>query len=159
MENTETKPKTGIRQIVNIAIVLIVLIGIVSAVLYTQKDKMQSYPALKMTVTTALNESTELPIVTNVTMEQTTIPFYYRRADTPPKFPEITVETKIGAMMSPPVGYRAGTYRPEEGRYELTVTFRDGMEPKPGDLLIMAIRLSDFKGAIVKKTTAFYEWK
>jgi len=156
----EMQPKTSVlRQILKIIVVLVVLIGIGATVLYTQKDVLRDSPALKLTIITELNDSTELPMVTNLTMEQTTVPFYYKKGDYTPKFPEITVETKIGSLMSPPAGYRAGAFRPVEGEYNVTITFRNGSEPKTGDLLIMAVRLSDFRGAVIKKTTAFYEWK
>jgi len=144
-----------VKMIVWLAVILVA--GVL--VLSTQSDMLKDSPALKLTVITELNESSDLPSVTNVTFEQTTVPFYYKKADTPPKFPDINIETKIGAVKNPPVAYRAGEFRPVEGTYYLTVVFMNGSEPKTGDLLIMAIRLSDFKGAVIKKTTAFYEWK
>lgn len=160
METTETQPQKG-RQIVKIVAVLALVILFAGAIGYFVYGNIntESRPSLKMTITTELNETTELPIITNVTFEQSTVPFYYVKADTPPKFPDITVETKIGAVKNPPAGYRVGAFRPVEGTYNLTVTFMNGSEPKTGDLLILAIRLSDFRGVIIKKTTAFYDWK
>lgn len=151
--------RKGVKRIAKAIVWLAVIVVAGALVLSTQGEKLKDSPAVKLTVTTELNESSDLPSVTNVTIEQTTVPFFYRKADTPPKFPEINIETKIGALKNPPVGYRAGAFRPVEGTYNLTIVFREGSEPKTGDLLIMAIRLSDFRGAIIKKTTAFYEWK
>jgi len=159
MENAQNEPKTIKYRIAKTLTVLLVLSLIIGVLAYSQRETLRSYPALKVSVSTAINESTGFPTVTNATIEQTEVPFYYRRADSIPKFPEITIEAKANAMMSEPIAYRSGVFRPEEGNYTLMVTFYDGKEPKVNDTIILAIRLSDFRGSVVKKTTAFHLWK
>lgn len=155
----EIQINDAVKRIARIIALVIVIVGACAVVVYSQCDKLQPSPALKLTITTNLNNTNDLPEVVNVTFEQATVPFFYRKADTPPKFPDVSVETKLGTLMSAPAGYRVGIFRPVEGTYELTIVFREGMEPKPNDLLIMAVRLTDFRGAVIKKTTVFYEWK
>ena len=116
-------------------------------------------PALKMTVTTGYNENNSI-IVTNVTFEQMTLPFFYKKEDVPAKFPEINVFGRIDNMSSAPSSFWAAAYRSnDEGIYTLIMIFKDGSEPKNGSLLILPIKLTNFRGSQIYKTTSFYEWK
>ena len=116
-------------------------------------------PALRMTVTTGYDENNTV-VVTNMTFEQTTVPFYYKRVDNSAKFPEINVYARYNTMSSEPMSYWASTFRPnDEGNYTLLMTFRDGKEPKPEDFLLLPIKITDSFGNQESKKTAFYEWK
>ncbi len=115
-------------------------------------------PALKLTISTGVNESDGFPIVTNLTFEQTRV--IYKGADAKVEFPDINVIARNGSLDSVPVSYWAAQQRLKENeKYTLTLTFRDTFTPKTGDLLILTIRFTDFGGHILEKNTAFYEWK
>jgi hypothetical protein len=115
-------------------------------------------PALILKVSTnSTGQGT--PMVNNVTFEQSSIPFFYKRADTVPEFPEIDANARLNNLGSVPASFWASTHRPTEGEYQLRLFFRDGYEPKQGDVLIIPIRLISHTGAVQYKTTAFYEWE
>ena len=82
----------------------------------------------------------------------------YKGADTPPDFPEIEVNARINKLDSTPATFWASVPYNGENTYALTLLFKDGSEPKKGDLLIMPIRIINNNGAIDYKTTAFYMW-
>ena len=114
--------------------IILLLIMVASAVIIVNNTGITiSKPALKMTVTTGIDNNTIK--VTNMTFEQTTVPFYYKRVDSPAKFPEINVYARYNEMTSEPASYWASVTRPrDEGTYSLTMIFRDGKEPNVGDV-------------------------
>ena len=114
-------------------------------------------PALILRVSTNLTDK-GTPMVNNVTFEESLIPFFYKRADSIPEFPEVDANVRINSMASAPASFWASAHRPEEGVFELKIFFRDGQEPKLGDVLIIPIRLVSHTGTIQYKTTAFYCW-
>ena len=115
-------------------------------------------PALKLTISTGVNESDGSPIVTNLTFEQTQV--IYKGADAKVEFPEISVMVRNQSIDSAPVTYWAAQPWVEGNeKYTLTLTFRESFTPKTNDLLILTIRFTDFEGHIIGKNTAFYEWK
>ena len=114
-------------------------------------------PSLILTVSTNLTDK-GTPMVNNVTFEESTIPFFYKRADSIPNFPEVDANVRINNLASAPASFWASAHRPEEGIFQLRIFFKDGTEPKKGDVLIIPIRLVSRTGAIQYKTTAFYCW-
>ncbi len=114
-------------------------------------------PALILKVSTNLTDK-GVPMVNNVTFEQSSIPFFYKRADSIPEFPEVDANARINTLAAAPASFWASAHRPSEGVYSLRLFFRDGKEPKQGDVLIIPIRLVSRTGAIQYKTTAFYCW-
>ncbi|KCZ70804.1 hypothetical protein ANME2D_02829 [Candidatus Methanoperedens nitroreducens] len=115
-------------------------------------------PTLILTISTNLTED-DTPLVNNVTFEQSGVPFFYKRVDSIPKFPEIDVNARINKLDSAPASYWASTTYTGEGTYTLTLFFKDGNEPKEGDILILPIRITGPTGVIVYKTTAFWLWE
>ena len=97
--------------------------------------------------------------INNVTFEQSSVPVFYKRADTIPAFPEIEVNARLNALDSAPASFWASTPYKDEGLYEVKLYFRDGKEPKKGDILILPIRIIGSTAVIMYKTTAFYEWE
>ncbi len=115
-------------------------------------------PALKLTISTGINESDGSPIVTNVTFEQTRV--IYKGADAEVNYPDISVIARNESILAAPVSYWAAQpWVEDENNYTLTLTFRDSFTPKTGDLLILTIRFTGIRGYILGKNTAFYEWK
>ena len=116
-------------------------------------------PALILKVSTNLSEKGAIQ-VNNVTFEQSRVVFFYKRADSIPSFPEIEVNARLNMLDTAPASYWASTpYTDEEGLYELKIYFRDGKEPKQGDILILPIRIIGSTAVIMYKTTAFYQWE
>ena len=116
-------------------------------------------PTLILKVSTNLSEKGAIQ-VNNVTFEQSSIVFFYKRADSIPSFPEIEVNARLNMLDAAPASYWASTpYTDEEGLYELKIYFRDGKEPKQGDILILPIRIIGSSAVVMYKTTAFYEWQ
>ena len=115
-------------------------------------------PALVLKVSTNLSEKGAV-MVNNVTFEQSSVVFFYKRADSIPSFPEIEVNARRNALDSAPASFWASTPFKDEGIYELRLLFRDGNEPKKGDILILPIRIIGSTGVIMYKTTSFYEWE
>jgi hypothetical protein len=118
-------------------------------------------PALKLIIITNTNKlDGDRLEITNITFEQTEVPVFYRSADSPPEFPDISVQGKKGTITSAPITYWASAKRLKtDETYRFTLTFREPYVPKPEDLLILDIRMSDFRGELEYKTTAFYGWK
>lgn len=115
-------------------------------------------PALILRVSTNLTDSGD-PAINNVVFEQSSVAFFYKRIDTPPKFPEIDVNARINRLNSAPASYWASVPYTGEDTYTIRLFFRDDKEPSSGDILIMPIRITGRTGAVAYKTTAFYEWE
>jgi len=116
-------------------------------------------PALILKVSTNLSEKGAIQ-VNNITFEQSSVVFFYKRADSIPSFPEIEVNARRNALDTAPASYWASTpYKDEEGLYELKIYFKDGNEPKQGDILILPVRIIGSTGVPMYKTTAFYAWE
>lgn len=116
-------------------------------------------PALILKISTNLSEKGAIQI-NNVTFEQSSVVFFYKRADSIPSFPEIEVNARLNALDSAPASFWASTpFDKEEGHYEVKIYFRDGKEPKQGDILILPIRVIGSAAVVMYKTTAFYEWE
>lgn len=131
--------------------------------IYTNKDritnKITPYSALKLTISTNLSGN-NTPTVNNLTFEQANVPFFYKRSDSIVDFPDVNAVIRLNSLQSEPISYWASSRRnDDEGIYTLTSVFRDGKEPKPGDMLIITLRLTNFRGNVEYKTTAFYDWQ
>lgn len=147
-----------------IAITVILIIAIGLSYLYIDKIEnalIPSKPALKLTIDTDINESlSDLLLITNMTIEQTTVPIFYRSVDSPVEFPDINVEGRNDTVKSSPVTYWASAKRTNPREiYEFILTFREPYVPNTGDVLILTVRMNDFRGKLEYKTTAFYDWK
>lgn len=119
-------------------------------------------PALKITLTTGINESLsdDLIQVTNMTFEQTTVPIFYRSSDSPAEYPDIDIEAKANTVTAPPVSYWVSFKRLDnKGKYDFVLTFRDPYVPQKGDMLFLTVRMNDFRGVLEYKSTAFYSWR
>ena len=144
-----------------IAIIIAITIGI----FYVYGDKIENSanltkPALKLTISTDTDTKEDSVKITNITFEQTTVPVYYRSVDSPVNFPDIDVEAKNGTLKSAPVSYWASAKRTTpNGTYVLMLTFREPYKPVTGELLILTVRMNNFRGKLEYKTTAFYDWK
>ena len=117
-------------------------------------------PALILRVSTNLTDKGHM--VNNVTFEQSSVPFFFRRTDTIPSYPEITANVRINKLDAAPASFWAAApfdVYDDEGTYTLTVLFKDGKEPKPGDVLILPIEIKGITGTRQYKTTAFYLWE
>lgn len=145
-----------------IAIVAILLIAIGLSYLYLDKIEnvlIPSKPALKVTISTGDSVTLGLQ-VTNMTFKQTTVPVFYRSADSPVQFPDIDVEAKNDSIKNVPITYWASAERVKTNEtYDFMLTFREPYVPIQGELLILSVRMNDFTGKLEYKTTAFYEWK
>ena len=116
-------------------------------------------PALVLKISTNLSEKGATQI-SNVTFVQSSVPVFYKRADTIPAFPEIEVNARLNALDSAPASFWASTpFTKDNERYEVKLYFRDGKEPKKGDILILPIRIIGSTAVVMYKTTAFYEWE
>ena len=147
----------------NTAIITIIVIALIIGAVYVSFDKIGSTlniwkPALKLTISTGINESDGSPIVTNVTFEQTQV--IYKGADAKVDYPDISVIARNESLVAAPVTYWAAQPWVEGNEnYTFTLTFRDSFTPKTGDFLILTIRFTGIRGYILGKKTAFYEWK
>jgi hypothetical protein len=99
------------------------------------------------------------PMVNNITFEPSSVVFFYKQADSIPAFPEIEVQAKRNELDAAPASFWASTAYKGDGVYELRLLFRDGNEPQSGDILIIPLRIIDFEGRIMYKTTSFYLWE
>jgi hypothetical protein len=115
-------------------------------------------PTLELTVSTNTTED-KLPMINNVTFEQSGVIFFYKSADSIPDFPELEVNARINKMDSAPASFWASTHYTGDGTYKIKILFREGMEPKQGDILILPIRIVGLAGIVMYKTTAFYMWE
>lgn len=144
-------------------IMAVIVIVVIAGALYISIDNIGSIlnigkPALKLTISTGINESDGSPMITNITFEQTQV--IYKGADAQVEFPDISVIARNESLLAAPVSYWAAQPWVEgEKNYTLTLSFRDSFTPKTGDLLILTIRFTGIQGYILGKNTAFYEWK
>ncbi|MCZ7355997.1 MAG: hypothetical protein O8C66_08440 [Candidatus Methanoperedens sp.] len=146
------------KKILKYTVVVLLILSVSGYYLYQHAlDIGLEKPALVLTVSTNLTDK-GTPIINNVTFEESSVMFFYKRADTPANFPEIDANARINKLAAIPASFWASIHRPSEGVYTLRMFFRDGMEPKKGDVLIIPIRLVSHTGAIQYKTTAFYCW-
>lgn len=142
-------------------VIVIVLIG----TLYFYADSIEkelhiTKPALKVTVTTAYNDTLGEIQITNMTFEQTTVPIYYRSVDSPAVFPDIDIEGKNDTVTAAPVTYWQSQKREKmEANYTFMMTFREPYVPKNNSVLFLVVRMNDFRGVLEYKQTAFYAWK
>jgi hypothetical protein len=140
-------------------IILLLILSISGYYIYQNAEELKlAKPALTMVVSTNVSER-GTPMVNNVTIEESMIPFFYKRADVIPDFPEVDANVRLNTLMAPPASFWASAHRDEEGEFPLKLFFRDGYEPKQGDILIITIRLVSPTGAIQYKTTAFHCWE
>jgi hypothetical protein len=144
-----------------IVITVLIVIALIGT-LYIDRLGLATYmtkPALKISVTTAQNETLGLQ-VTNMTFEQTTLPIYYQSVDSPVRFPDIDIQGQNGTIASEPVTYWQSFVRTStDASYNFTLTFMPPYVPQKDDLLILSVRMNDWRGTQQYKTTAFYVWK
>jgi hypothetical protein len=145
------------------AIYIIVVLLIISVSGYYLYQHGQDYglakPALVLKVSTNLSQKGDVQ-VNNITFEQSSVVFFYKQADSIPAFPELEVNARLNALDSVPASFWASTpFNKDESVYELKLYFRDGNEPKTGDILILPVRIIGSTGVIMYKTTAFYMWE
>jgi hypothetical protein len=146
------------KNVIKYSIIILLILSVSGYYIYQHAvENGLAKPALILRVSTNLTEK-GTPMVNNVTFEESQIPFFYKRADSIPQFPEVDANVRINKLASAPASFWASIHRPQEGVFELKVFFRDGQEPKKGDVLIIPIRLVSHTGAIQYKTTAFYCW-
>lgn len=148
-------------RLAKILIVVLLVLSVSGYYLYQHAlDYGLSKPALVLRVSMNISEK-GTPMINNVTFEQSSVPFFYKRVDSIPDFPEIDVNARINTLSSAPASYWASQHvdLDNEGVYTLRLFFRDGKEPKQGDLLIMPVRIASSTGAIAYKTTAFWLWE
>ena len=142
-------------------IVVLLVLSVSGYYLYQHAlDYGLSKPALLLRVSMNITE-TGAPMINNVTFEQSSVPFFYKRVDSVPDFPEIDVNARINNLNTAPASYWASQKVDfsDAGVYTLKMFFRDGKEPKKGDILIMPIRIASSTGTIAYKTTAFFVWE
>lgn len=141
-------------------IVVLLIISVSGYYLYQHGvDYGLAKPALILKVSTNLSEKGNIQ-VNNITFEQSSVVFFYKRADSIPNFPELEVNARINALDKAPASFWASTpFTDEEGLYELKIYFKDGNEPKEGDVLILPLRIIGSTGVVMYKTTSFYLWE
>jgi hypothetical protein len=103
-----------------------------------------------------------IPSITNVTFEQSSVVFFYKATETSPRFPEIDANARINDFASGPSTYYAAApfdFSKKSANYTVQLFFRDGKEPKQGDILFIPIRISGYTGTVLYKITAFYDWE
>jgi len=143
--------------------IAVIVIALIIGAVFVSIDKIESMlnigrPALKLTISTSVNESDGSPVITNMTFEQTQV--IYKGTDVKVEFPDISVMARNESLDSAPVTYWASEPWVEgKEKYTLTLTFRDSFTPKTGDFLILTIRFTGIRGYILGKNTAFYEWQ
>jgi hypothetical protein len=143
--------------------IAVIVIALIIGAVFVSIDKIESMlnigrPALKLTLSTGVNESDGSPVITNMTFEQTQV--IYKGTDVQVEFPDISVIARNESLAAAPVTYWAAQPWVEgKEKYTLTLTFRDSFTPKTGDFLILTIRFTGIRGYILEKNTAFYEWQ
>ena len=149
-----------------IAIMVIIVIALIGLI-YLNVGRIENAlnltkPALKITLTTGINESLgeDLIQVTNMTFEQTTVPIFYRSADSPAEYPDIDIEARANTVTAPPASYWVSFKRVnQKDKYNFVMTFREPYVPQAGDMLFLTVRMNDFRGVLEYKSTAFYSWR
>lgn len=147
-----------------IAITVIIVIALIGTLYFyadsIEKELHLTKPALKVTVTTGYNDTLGEIQITNMTFEQTTVPIFYRSADSPAVYPDIDIEGKNNSVTAAPVTYWQSQKREKmEGNYTFILTFREPYVPKKDEVLFLPVRMNDFRGVLEYKQTAFYAWK
>ncbi len=153
--------KKRIVRLSKIAVVVLLVFSVSGYYLYQHAIEYGlAKPALLLKVSMNIS-SKGTPIINNVTFEQSSVPFFYKRVDSVPNFPEIDVNARINNLNSAPASYWASERINfnDNGTYTLRLFFMDKKEPKQGDVLIMPIRVVSHTGAIAYKTTAFWVWE
>lgn len=154
---TQEQP-TGTSHIkVVIVLATVILVGL--AILYVVYQNLEWNPALKLAISTGVDETDGSPIITNVTFEQTTV--IYKGTDGKVIYPDISVIARKDSLLAAPASYwTSAQWNPEEGNgvHTMVMTFRDSYTPQKGDFLILTIRLTGLRGYIITKKTVFYEW-
>lgn len=154
----------------NTVFMAVIIIAVIGGALFLSFDKLErsvykiesildiGKPALKLTVSTGINESDGSPVITNITFEQTRV--IYKGTDTRVEYPEISVVARKDSIRAPPVTYWAAQPWIEGNEtYTLTLSFRESYTPETGDFLILTIRFTGLRGFILGRNTAFYEWQ
>jgi hypothetical protein len=113
---------------------------------------MNTKPAIELQITVKDD------VVTNVTMEQVNLPFFYKQTSGKVNFPDISVNAKPDMLEAKPITYWASSPYTGDGIYTMTLTFEES-SPKIDDFLILPIRITDTRGHIIYKQTGFYTWK
>ena len=140
-------------------IIAMIVISLIAIGLYINKDIFNPSPALKLSISTNVSPNGVIKI-NNVTFEQTTVPFFYKKADEIVEFPDVNAFAKSNDVHAEQITYWASQVRKnDEGDYILTLVFRDGEEPNINDMLLIRLALTDIKGNTIYKTTAFYGWE
>lgn len=117
-------------------------------------------PALRLTISTDTNATDDRLEITNITFEQISVPIYYVSVDTPAEYPDIDVEARINSVTSAPISYWISAKRDKPSEtHVLVLTFRKNFKPNQGQILLLSIRMNDFRGKLAYKQTAFYGWK
>jgi hypothetical protein len=148
-------------KLAKIAVILLLVFSVSGYYLYQHAIEYGlTKPALVLKVSMNVT-SKGTPMINNVTFEQSSVPFFYKRVDTVPEFPEIDVNARINTLSSAPASYWSSQHvnLNEQGTYDLRLFFKDGNEPKQGDVVILPIRIISHTGAVAYKTTAFYLWE
>lgn len=150
---------------ITLAITVIIVISLRGTYLYAnsiEKERHLFKQALKVTITTGGQRiSGRISHPDNeYNFEQTTVSIYYRSVDSPVKFPDIKIEGKYNSVTAELITYYQSQKKEEmEGVYTFLLTFREPYEPKPDEVLILLVRMNDFRGFLEYKQTAFYGWK
>jgi hypothetical protein len=146
-----------------ITYILIVLLVVSATGYYLYQHSLEmglTKPVLILKI--SANFTGKQPMVYNVTFEQSTIPSFYKVADSIPNFPEINVNARSDQLESSPSSFTASApfkFENSLETYTLKVYFKPGREPKSGTLMILPIRIIGNTGATLFKTSAFYEWQ
>lgn len=144
-------------------LIVIVLLLLSASAYYLYKNSSGiglTKPILELKISTDLSDG--MPLITNVTFDQSSVIFFYKATESIPKFPEIDVNARINEFESGPSTYYASApydFSKKNETYSIRLFFRDGKVPRQGDILILPIRITGYTGTILYKTTAFYDWQ
>jgi len=134
---------------------LMILFGLtlmIVAVTSLQSAANETKPGLSLEITVKDD------VVTNVSMKQVELPFFYKQTSGTVDFPDISVNAKPGQLEAKPITYWASSPYSGDGIYTMTLSF-DGTIPKVDDFLILPIRITNDRGHIIYKQTGFYTWR
>ena len=148
------------KQIYKYAIIALIIISISGYYISQQAEGLGlAKPELAIKVSTNSSEDFGGPIINNITFERTSVPIFYRTTDTVPDFPDVQASVRLNRIDSAPASYWASEHFRGDGEYNLRLFFRDGKEPKIGDVLLITVKINDDWGEELWKTTAFYVWE
>lgn len=136
--------------IVSISILAIIGAGYLFAV--EIESAIDSKPGLDIQVTV------EDDVITNITMEQIHLPIYYKSSSGKVEFPDISANARLNDIMAPPISYWTSSPYNGDGIYKMTLVFLNAT-PATNDTLLIPIRITDMRGHIFLKQTAFYGWE